>query len=110
KHYGHTIETMIERARMINDPEKKQSMTLSIANFMKMAYLTWNKDAVEDDFIISDLKELSNGELQLSPDVSLTKLDFKTPPPGSRSKGGSAPQNGSGKSNKKQPQKKKKKY
>ena len=110
KHYGHTIETMIERARMINDPEKKQSMTLSIANFMKMAYLTWNKDAVEDEFILSDLKELSNGELQLSPGVTLTKLDFKTPPPGSRTKGGSTPQNGNGKNSKKQPQKKKKKY
>ncbi|MGV3761032.1 DUF4290 domain-containing protein [Parapedobacter sp.] len=110
KHYGHTIETMIERARMMNDPEKKQSMTLSIANFMKMAYLTWNKDSVEDDAIIADLRELSDGELQLPAEVTLTKLDFKTPPPGSRTKGGSAPQNGNGKNNKKQPQKKKKKY
>lgn len=109
KHYGHTIEKMIERARMINDPEKKQSMTLSIANFMKMAYLTWNKDSVEDDAIIADLSELSGGELQLSPDVTLTKLDFKTPPPGSRTKGGSIQQNSNGK-NKKQPQKKKKKH
>ena len=90
KHYGHTIETMIERAQKIVDPEKKKSMTLAIANFMKMAYVTWNKDTVEDDLIIADLKELSNGELQLSPDVSLTKLDFKTPPPGNRTKGGGA--------------------
>lgn len=110
KHYGHTIETMIERARMMGDPEKKQSMTLAIANFMKMAYLTWNKDSVEDDSIRADLRELSNGELQLPAEVTLTKLDFKTPPPGSRTKGGSTPQNGNGKSNKKQPQKKKKKY
>src|SRR3546814_10483649 len=110
KHYGHTIETMIERAKLINDPEKKQGMALSIANFMKMAYLTWNKDAVEDDFILSDLKELSNGQLKLSPGVALTKLDFKSPPPGSRTKSGSIPQNGNGKNNKKQPQKKKKKY
>lgn len=113
KHYGHTIETMIERAKLINDPEKKQSMVLSIANFMKMAYLTWNKDAVEDEFIIGDLKELSNGELQLPPDVALTKLDFKTPPPGSRTKGGAVPQNNNGKNKKQhqqQPQKKKKKY
>ncbi|MEC3880852.1 DUF4290 domain-containing protein [Parapedobacter sp. 10938] len=111
KHYGHTVEDMIERARIINDPEKKQSMTLSIANFMKMAYLTWNKDSVSDEFIIADLRELSGGELKLSPDVTLTKLDFKSPPPGSRTKGGSTPQNGgNGKSNKKLPQKKKRKY
>ncbi|WP_390936268.1 DUF4290 domain-containing protein [Parapedobacter soli] len=110
KHYGHTIERMIERAKMMRDPEKKQNMTLSIANFMKMAYLTWNKDSVEDEAIIADLRELSDGELQLPADVVLTKLDFKTPPPGSRTKGGSSiPQNGNGK-NKKQPQKKKKKH
>ncbi|HWK59634.1 MAG TPA: DUF4290 domain-containing protein [Parapedobacter sp.] len=109
KHYGHTIEEMIDRAKMMKDTEKRQSMTLSIANFMKMAYLTWNKDSVEDDAILADLRELSGGELQLSPDVTLTKLDFKTPPPGSRTKGGSTPQNNNGK-NKKQPQKKKKKY
>lgn len=113
KHYGHTIEKMIERARMINDAEKKQSMTLAIANFMKMAYLTWNKDSVEDDAIIDDLRELSGGELVLPPDVALTKLDFKTPPPGSRVKGGSTQQNNNtnnGKNKKQQPQKKKKKH
>ena len=100
KHYGHTIEEMIERALKIGDPEKKKSMTLSIANFMKMAYVTWNKDTVEDDLIITDLRELSNGELQLDPDVSLTKLDFKTPPPGSRVKSVSVPPNNNGKNKK----------
>ena len=111
KHYGHTIEEMIARAKMMGDSEKKRSMTLSIANFMKMAYLTWNKDSVEDEAIIADLRELSDGELQLAPDVVLTKLDFKTPPPGSRTKGGSTQQNGNGKNKKQQlPQKKRKKH
>ena len=52
---------------------------LGIANFMKMAYLTWNKDAVTYDQILTDLKTLSNGELELPADTVLTKLDFKTP-------------------------------
>ncbi|SKB58594.1 protein of unknown function [Parapedobacter luteus] len=107
KHYGYTIERMIERAKKIADPEKKKSMTQSIANFMKMAYVTWNKDSVEDETIIADLRELSGGELQLGPDVSLTKLDFKTPPPGVRTKGGTTQQNGNGKNNKKLKKKKK---
>src|SRR5690606_12233892 len=102
KHYGHTIETMIEKAKSMPDSDKKMNMTLAIANFMKMAYVTWNKDAVEDDLIISDLRELSGGDLQLGPDISLTKLDFKTPPPGNRTKGGNNPQNGNGKSKKTQ--------
>ena len=32
---------------------------------MKKAYLTWNKDSVEDEKIKNDLKVLSNGQLQL---------------------------------------------
>lgn len=110
KHYGHTIETMIEKAKGISDPEKRQHMTLAIANFMKMAYVTWNKDSVEDELIIADLHELSNGELQLRSDIGLTKLDFKTPPPGNRTKGGNVPQNGNGKSKKTQKKQKGKRH
>ncbi|MVZ61374.1 DUF4290 domain-containing protein [Sphingobacterium humi] len=86
KHYGHTVEQMINKAKAIPNEEARQKMTVGIANFMKMAYLTWNKDSVSDDLIIEDLRTLSKGELQLPADTVLTKLDFKTPPPGSRVK------------------------
>ncbi len=89
KHYGHTIENMIDRARRMPEGDKRREMTEAIANFMKMAYVTWNKDSVADESIIADLRELSNGELVLDEGFVLTKLDFKTPPPGSRTKGGS---------------------
>ncbi len=92
KHYGHTIEQMIARARQLPQGEKREQMTEAIANFMKMAYVTWNKDSVADESIIADLRELSNGDLSLNPDVVLTKLDFKTPPPGSRTKSGTTQQ------------------
>lgn len=88
KHYGHTIENMIDRARRMPEGDKRREMTEAIANFMKMAYVTWNKDSVADESIIADLRELSNGELVLDEGFVLTKLDFKTPPPGSRTKGG----------------------
>lgn len=120
KHYGHTIEDMIERATKVSDPEKKKSMTLAIANFMKLSYATYNKDSVEDDSIIKDLAELSRGELRLEADVSLTKLDFKTPPPGSRTKvatpvqhsggGGKHKKSGGQQQGQNQYQKKKRKY
>ncbi|QBQ40732.1 DUF4290 domain-containing protein [Sphingobacterium psychroaquaticum] len=86
KHYGFTVERMIEKAKLMPTVEAKQKMAISIANFMKMAYMTWNKDSVQDDHIIHDLTELSGGELQLPADTVLTKVDFKTPPPGSRVK------------------------
>lgn len=89
KHYGHTVEQMIKKAKGLPSEEARLKMTLGIANFMKMAYLTWNKDSVSDDQILEDLKTLSQGELALPADTVLTKLDFKTPPPGSRVKTGS---------------------
>jgi hypothetical protein len=78
KHYGRTVEMMIKRAKEIIDPEKKQYMVNSIANFMKMAYVVWNKDHVADEQIIGDLRELSGGELDLS-EVVLNKVEIKPP-------------------------------
>lgn len=86
KHYGHIVEDMIQKAVAVTNDATKAKLTLGIANFMKMAYLTWNKDSVNDIQIVEDLKELSKGELILPSDVVLTKLDFRTPPPGSRVK------------------------
>ena len=78
KHYGGTVEMMIKRAKEIIDPEKKQYMVNSIANFMKMAYVVWNKDHVADEQILADLRELSAGELDLS-EVVLNKVEIKPP-------------------------------
>src|SRR5690606_16599269 len=86
KHYGHIAEKMIQKAVAQADEESRAKMALAIANFMKMAYLTWNKDSVNDLQIILDLADMSGGILRLPEDTVLTKLDFKTPPPGSRVK------------------------
>lgn len=76
KHYGHTVELMIKKAKEITEPEKRTHMITSIANFMKMAYVVWNKDHVADEQILNDLSELSNGELDVS-SVVLNKVDVK---------------------------------
>jgi hypothetical protein len=84
KHYGKTVELMISRARAIEDPNRKQQMVQSIANFMKMAYVTWNKDTVADETIIKDLREMSNGDLQLQENVNLNRVEFRAPAPVNR--------------------------
>lgn len=92
KHYGGMVEDMIKKAKDMESEENRERMALSIANFMKMAYLSWNKDSVSDIHIIEDLRELSNGALTLPSDTILTKLDFKTAPPGNRGKSASSTQ------------------
>jgi len=79
KHYGKTVEVMIEKAKAVHEPELRAAMVQGIANFMKMAYVTWNKDSVADETIIKNLRELSNGELQLDENINLNKVEFKPP-------------------------------
>ncbi|KAA8483833.1 uncharacterized protein DUF4290 [Arcticibacter tournemirensis] len=97
KHYGKTVEILMQKAKTIDDPERKQLMVQSIANFMKMAYVTWNKDSVADETIINDLKELSNGELVLEDNVNLTKVEFRPNAPGLRQKNQQKSNNQNGK-------------
>ncbi|KQR71120.1 DUF4290 domain-containing protein [Pedobacter sp. Leaf176] len=81
KHYGKTVENLIEKAMREENPENKKAMVQGIANFMKMAYVTWNKDNVSDDTIIKDLKYLSGGLLSLDEGVNLAKVEFRAQNP-----------------------------
>lgn len=103
KHYGKTVEVMIKKARAIEDPRRRQAMVESIANFMKMAYVTWNKDTVADETIISDLKSLSNGELVLDENFSLHKIEVRPNAPGVRQKSSSTNGNNSNGNNSNKP-------
>jgi hypothetical protein len=80
KHYGKTIEFMIEKAKSIDEPERKRHMVQSIANFMKMAYVQWNKDSVADEMILSDLYAMSGGQLKLEENINLNKVEFRPVP------------------------------
>jgi hypothetical protein len=80
KHYGKTIELMIEKAKSIEDPERKKYMVQSIANFMKMAYVQWNKDSVADESILADLVAMSRGELQVDESINLNRVEYRPAP------------------------------
>ncbi|MDF2430903.1 MAG: hypothetical protein JWP44_534 [Mucilaginibacter sp.] len=77
KHYGKTIELMIEKAKSIDDPDRKRHMVQAIANFMKMAYVQWNKDSVTDESILSDLFALSGGQLKLEENINLNRVEYR---------------------------------
>jgi hypothetical protein len=77
KHYGKTIELMMEKAKSIDDADRKRHMVQAIANFMKMAYVQWNKDSVTDEMILSDLYNLSGGQLKLEENVNLNRVEYR---------------------------------
>lgn len=78
RHYGRYVESMIEKAIGIEDPEKKKEFVEIIGNYMKLVYQNWNRDNVNDLTIKQDLESLSNGKLQLDEDSDLDSLTKST--------------------------------
>jgi len=72
KHYGRSIELMIQKAIEMEEGQQKDALTQLIANHMKKAYLMWNKDSVSDEDILRDLGVLSKGKLALAAGAKLT--------------------------------------
>ena len=72
KHYGKTIERIIEKAKELEEGEMKTALIETIANHLKKSYLNWNRDSVNDEVILQHLKELSKGELKLSDSTRLS--------------------------------------
>lgn len=102
KHYGKTVEDLIEKTKAVEDPERRLSMVQGIANFMKMAYVQWNKDSVADETILKNLRELSGGELKLDENFNLNKVEFKpvvSNRPANNNRGRSNNNNNKGKQN-----------
>ncbi len=72
KHYGRHIEQIIEKACEMEDGQVKDALVKLIANHLKKSYLTWNRDAVNDEEIAAHLKLLSNGRIKLQQDIKLS--------------------------------------
>jgi hypothetical protein len=71
RHYGKSIELMIEAACEMPEGHERDRLTNTIANHMKKSYLIWNRETVSDDVILNDLKRISKGRL----DVERVKLN-----------------------------------
>jgi hypothetical protein len=71
KHYGRTLELLIDAASKYPEGEEKEQLIKVIANHMKKSYLTWNREVVSDREIFKDLKELSGGKINIDEDLKL---------------------------------------
>lgn len=72
RHYGSIIETMVKEALKMEEGTEKAQVVEQIAQFMKMSYLTWNRDSVDDAVIREQLREFSGGKLELPEDIKLS--------------------------------------
>lgn len=70
RHYGKFLENMVNKAKQLPDGEEKEYLTELIAHNMKLFYLTWNRDTVNDELIFEQFSELTNNELKLKEDFT----------------------------------------
>lgn len=74
-HYGKYLENIIKECSAIEADEERNAAALMVANLMKKQYLTWNRDTVNDEMIIDQMKLMSNGRLILSRDTELVSTN-----------------------------------
>lgn len=63
RHYGKNIEAMISKAVEMQEGDEKKELIHQIAQTMKVLYLQWNNNSVEDEMILNRLKEMSDDKL-----------------------------------------------
>lgn len=65
KHYGRFVEEMIAIACNMEEGEERNKLIELITIQMKKDYLAWNKDTVDNKQIFEDLREYSNGKIDI---------------------------------------------
>lgn len=71
RHYGKNIEILIKNAIALEDPKEKEGAVIAIGKLMKSFYLTWNKDTIEDEQVLKNIRQLSDDQLDI--DISKVK-------------------------------------
>lgn len=73
-HYGHYVESFIDKCCALEEGPERQSFSISIANLMKQNALNWNRTTVPDDIILKDLAKLSGGRIKLEDPSVLSNI------------------------------------
>ena len=71
RHYGKSIEKMINVVADMEEGEEKEKLISMIAHHLKKLLLTHNKEGVDDAKVLRDLKEYSGGKIDLDPEIYL---------------------------------------
>lgn len=73
KYYGKNIQKMIRLAAEMEAGEERDLLVALIGNQMKKSYALWNKDGVTDDIIFSDIRKISNEQIDIPEHIKLSE-------------------------------------
>jgi hypothetical protein len=68
RHYGHLVEEALKFAQTLPDGEERTALVGMVANQMKQDLFVWNRDSMDDNLVMQDIRRYSDGRLQLPSD------------------------------------------
>jgi len=69
KHYGKILVNMIRETSKLKDCEQRDALILLLATQMKKSYVAWNRSEINNEQIVQDLWDISDGKIVLNPEL-----------------------------------------
>lgn len=79
KEYGRNVIRMVNLIKTLDNEESKMFMANNIARYMKVKAYEFNNEYPANETILQDMRELSNGELNLNENIlNSTRPEYKS--------------------------------
>jgi len=77
RHYGKILVDMIRETGKLEDNYKRDSLISMLVTQMKKSHITWSRSEFNNEYIIQDVLDISDGKIMLNSEMSM----FTDPPP-----------------------------
>lgn len=74
RHYGHLVESALQYAQTLPDSEERTALVGMVANQMKQDLFVWNRDSMDENLVMQDIRRYSDGQLQLPSDFHFSTV------------------------------------
>lgn len=68
RHYGAVVEEIVLKLAEVEDEGERKALAELVANQMKRNLATWNRDIMDDEKVLDDLAEYTDGKVRLVTD------------------------------------------
>jgi len=69
KHYGKILVDMIREAGKLEDCPERDSLIQLLATQMKKSYTAWNRSEINNEQIVQDIWDITDGKIVLNPEM-----------------------------------------
>jgi hypothetical protein len=81
KHYGKILIKMIREAGKLEDCSQREALIQLLAAQMKKSYTAWNRSEINNEQIVQDIWDITDGKIKLAPEtIQFTELPIRENP------------------------------